>query len=331
MKTLVLSMISIAATIAAMTACTSESDPINEIPNPKDAKVEIKLTAGVVNVETKASPVSSSAATEFAEGTIIQLIRWDHEGTLSDLTWGTDTYQKVNATASGTTINFTNPQYYKEDGKSTSFIGFYPALAEGKVTLSDNGTVQFTGLDGQTDILSAELINVGKQTSVSTDAKIQFKHMLSQIKFKLSGTSAADDAFGNIKKISLVDVPQDMNMTLGKDAATTTIKISDNASKADITVVQAEDQTSGTPITSLDKEYILLTPPELGSSSLNLQIKIETTNREEPISININDFGDTGTGSGTANEITLTFKDKITVTTAIADWSEGQNKNYGVE
>ena len=48
MKTLVLSMISIAATIAAMTACTSESDPVDEV----EAQVPINLNAGVL--QTKA-------------------------------------------------------------------------------------------------------------------------------------------------------------------------------------------------------------------------------------------------------------------------------------
>ena len=74
-------------------------------------------------------------------------------------------------------------------------------------------------------------------------------------------------------------------------------------------------------------------PPELGSSDKNIEIKIETTtyNGDNSLKVNANNFGDTGIGSGTANEITLTFKDKITVTTAIADWSKGQDKNYGIE
>ena len=50
MKTLVLSMISIAATVAAMTACTSESDGIDDLT--KDAPVEIKMSAGVLNIVT---------------------------------------------------------------------------------------------------------------------------------------------------------------------------------------------------------------------------------------------------------------------------------------
>ena len=59
MKALVFNMLTIAATFAAMTACTSESDPVDEI-NPKDAKVEIKLNAGVVDVQTKAGPTNES-------------------------------------------------------------------------------------------------------------------------------------------------------------------------------------------------------------------------------------------------------------------------------
>ena len=54
MKTLVLSMISIAATVAAMTACTSEGDPIDNIDNGQP--VEIKLNAGVI---TTKSPITS--------------------------------------------------------------------------------------------------------------------------------------------------------------------------------------------------------------------------------------------------------------------------------
>ncbi len=328
MKALVFNMLTIAATFAAMTACTSESDPVDEVNPHSKEKVEIKLKTGVIDVQTKASPIGATP-TEFADGTNIQLIRWDYTETLSELTWATDTYTAVKATASGTNITFTTPQYYKEDGQKTSFIGFFPALAEGSVTLS-NGTVQFTGLDGKTDILSAGLIDAGSQTSVKTNPKIEFKHMLSQIKFKLSGTSAANEVFGNIKKISLVDVPQDMNMKLGKDAATTTIKISDNANKSDMIIVEAENQTDGDAITSLNGDYILLTPPESGSSTSGLQIKIETTKRD-PIIVDIDNFGTTGTGSGTANEVTLTFKDKISVTTAITDWTEGQDKNYGIE
>lgn len=335
MKTLVLSMISIAATIAAMTACTSESDPINEITNPKDAKVEIKLNAGVVEVTTKAGPVSDTKATEFAAETPIQLIRWDYTETLDNLDWTANAYKTVNATASGAAITFSTPQYYDENGKSTSFIGFYPALKEGSITLSDNGTVQFTGLDGQTDILSAELVNVGSQAKVTEESKrnIQFKHMLSQLKFKLSGTEDANETFGKIKKISLLNIATDLNMTLGKTAEEITIVIPKDASQGNLTVLNMQEGEEASINSLLDKEYIIMIPPRLGSSENKIEIQIETTTHDStnPIKVNINDFEGDGTGSGTANEITLTFKDKITVTTAITGWDKGEDKNYGIE
>lgn len=56
MKTLVLSMISIAATVAAMTACTSEGDPIDNIDNGQP--VEIQLNAGIGSITTK-TPITS--------------------------------------------------------------------------------------------------------------------------------------------------------------------------------------------------------------------------------------------------------------------------------
>lgn len=330
MKTLVLSMISIAATVAAMTACTSESDPIDEIVNPKDAKVEIKLNAGVVDVTTKAGPVSTSDEKLFAENTPIQLIRWDHTGTLTDLTWTNGKYSEVTAKASGSTISFDTPQYYTTDGNNTSFIGFYPAIGD-NVTLS-NGIVQFTGLDGQTDILSAKLINAGSQITPASNPNIQFDHMLSQIKIKLNGKASADELFGKIKKITVANVPNSINITLGNES--NAIAIPKESQKPAIPVMSSNDE-NGVSISTLTKEYIVLTPPSLGTASNTITINIETSKygSEEPLTIPVNDLGENGTTSGTANEITLTFKDKITVTTGITEWDKenGVNKDYGIE
>lgn len=327
MKTLVLSMISIAATVAAMTACTSESDPIDEVVNPKDAKVEIKLNAGVVDVVTKAGPVSDSNGNLFADNTPIQLLRWDHTGILTDLN---GKYSEVTAKASGSTISFDTPQYYTTDGNNTSFIGFYPAIGD-NVTLS-NGIVQFTELDGQTDILSAKLINAGSQIAPANNPNIQFDHMLSQIKIKLNGKASADDLFGKIKKITVANVPNSINITLGKES--NTIAIPEESQKPAIPVMSSNDE-NGVSISTLTKEYIVLTPPSLGTASNTITINIETTKygSDNPLAIPVNDIGESGTGSGIANEITLTFKDKITVTTGITEWDEenGVNKDYDIE
>lgn len=328
MKALVFNMLTIAATFAAMTACTSESDPVDEVNPHSKEKVEIKLKTGVIDVQTKADSPIGATPTEFAEGTNIQLIRWDYTGTLSELTWATDTYTAVKATASGTAITFDEDQYYTTDGKNTSFIGFYPVIDGSNVTLS-SGTVQFTGLTGKLDILSAKLVDAGTQANPLTNP-IQFDHMLSQVKIKLTGTEEADKLFGNIKKITLANVPDNINMTLG--TKTTTIAIPDNSSKPDINVMTSTE-TEGSLISSLTKEYTILVPPSLGTSGNDITIKIETTkhNSENPLTIPVSNIGDKGTESGTANNITLTFKDKITVTTGITDWKDGNNNNYDID
>ena len=53
MKSLALSMLAIAS-IAAMSSCSSENDPVDEVIAGNQEKVEIKLSAGTIGVETKA-------------------------------------------------------------------------------------------------------------------------------------------------------------------------------------------------------------------------------------------------------------------------------------
>lgn len=52
MKTLVFNMLTIAATFAAMTACTSESDPVDEVQTK--GKTPIEFSSSILGVQTKA-------------------------------------------------------------------------------------------------------------------------------------------------------------------------------------------------------------------------------------------------------------------------------------
>lgn len=69
MKALVFNMLTIAATFAAMTACTSESDPVDEI-NPQDGKTPIEFRSSIMSVETKAARTDNT----FNEGETIGII-----------------------------------------------------------------------------------------------------------------------------------------------------------------------------------------------------------------------------------------------------------------
>jgi len=105
MKTLVLSMISIAATIAAMTACTSEGDPIDNIDNGQP--VEIKASAGIGEIITKTAGV----ITDGKEVDDIEFIITEGEDAPAD--WSTATLNMTDATiAADKSLTFKTSQYY---------------------------------------------------------------------------------------------------------------------------------------------------------------------------------------------------------------------------
>ena len=105
MKTLVLSMISIAATIAAMTACTSEGDPIDNIDNGQP--VEIKASAGIGQIITKTAGV-------ITDGTVVDDIEFIvTEGESAPADWSAANLTPTDATiAADKSLTFTTPQYY---------------------------------------------------------------------------------------------------------------------------------------------------------------------------------------------------------------------------
>lgn len=324
MKTLVLSMISIAATVAAMTACTSEGDPIDEI-NPKGTEnVEIKLKAGVVDVVTKADPTGANG-TEFATSVPIQLYRWDATEKPATLGWASAT--PVAATATGTQISFGEKQYYNSNGDNTYFLGYYPNTG----TLNtENGTISFTGVNGTVDILSAQLIDAGSKASTTTAANIQFKHMLSQVKIKLIGDKVAETTFGKIQKVTLNNIPQNLTMTFGNQGSNATIVPSSAEEKGNIDLLNENEEVDLSKDGQIRTAMIV---PTLGGTDSQLTITIETENfkGENSLSITVNNFGNDGMQTGTTNNIDLTFKDKISVTTSIEEWGTGETVTGEIE
>lgn len=190
------------------------------------------------------------------------------------------------------------------------------------MTYENDGTVKYTGVDGSVDILCAKAISAGNNTS-SANTDIKFKHMLSQVKITLKGNAAAQKTFGQIQSVKLKNIPQNLNITLG-----------DNPSiEADKTTPNLKDITLKSSAFSLSEGETCTTMimPSLGKSEeTKLQIEITTELGESPIIIDIKDLTE-GMMSGTTNNINLTFKDKIEVTTSIDNWETGANKeiDYG--
>lgn len=322
MKTLVLSMISIAATVAAMTACTSESDPVDEV-NPKDGKVEIKLNAGVVNVETKAkinpNPITG---TTFTTPVTVKLLRLNLDAEATARDWGTAIDPK-DTEITGTTVALDASHKYYDENNYSYFVGYYPS---GEYS---SGIVKYTALTGETDIICTSETAVGNKTNPKPTPALNFKHMLSQIEIQVKGDKAAQDAFGEIKKVELLDIPTSLNLTLG---ASVSIDANSNPEKKNIEIFvgQQELKSDAQKIGEIAMIFDGGTT-KFGTSGNALNIRITYGSASTTSNVSVNGML-TGLEQGKKHIITLDFKEKINVSAALTDWTNnGEGGSGSVE
>ena len=184
MKTLVLSMISIAATVAAMTACTSEGDPIDNIDNGQP--VEIKASAGIGEIITKTAGV----ITDGKEVDDIEFIITEGEDAPAD--WSTATLNMTDATiAADKSLTFKTSQYYNSKASIKSFlIGYHPKTAGSGSR--NNNIVSYT-ITGQQDIMCTEVNSGNKTDNKNKNLDIKFDHQLAQYSFQILAGDAHDE------------------------------------------------------------------------------------------------------------------------------------------
>lgn len=321
MKTLVLSMISIAATVAAMTACTSESDPIDDL-NPKDAKVEIKMTAGVGAITTKA------AATTAFNNTSITLLRQDVNNTGGVTDWGASAILHTYS-LTGENITLDNGQkYFNNDVNLKSIFVGYSNVA--KATNNNNGKISYT-ITGQEDLLCTQELNVGTKTAQVENPELNFKHLLSQVEIKVVGTTKANDVFGQINTISLI-----MPTAVTADLKTATATATSNAANESIEIFDnTTNPKSISDLAALSDLGSVFVLPGYGQTGSELKIEIATTPKageSKDIEVSIDNITTTignnpvlGLQAGYKHVITLTFNDNITITSSIESIGEGGN------
>lgn len=235
MKKLIFSMLA----MAAMVSCSNEGDPINEINPPVDGeKVEIKLNAGVVGVETKAA-----------------IETWDAEGTKVQFAYGVD---GINFTTAWNAIinssnvvafkaeNFTDPEAHYYDSNidvKTHLIGFYPNSAATTIT---NNQVPFT-ITGKEDIMATEK-KVGDRSNMISGS-FTFQHLLAQLKFKFAKGTGLEDGIkvtkivvNGTKNAAVLELsdPTKLNFTAGVITALTAYE-----DETGETIPTAENTTMG--------------------------------------------------------------------------------------
>lgn len=314
MKKLVLGMLA----MTALVGCSSNNDPVDEVGNGE--KVEIKLNAGVVGVETKAAiATEGSDITAFANATV-PLFRMDAS---ADPDW-TGVTSSVNATINGSIVTLDATQKYYANELNAYFIGYHSTLTP---TVEKN-VLKFSGVDGTKDIICTNQVDAGNKVDPTASTVLTFNHMVSKIAIKIMGTAAAQQAFGNITKIELANIPTSIDITLGQTAS---IAANANAASASITLYEDETgtaiSTTATAIGAVPKIFNGGATP-YGTASTPLALKIYTKNNTGGIDVSVASI-EGGLELGKTHTITLTFKDQIGVTSAISGWENSTNNGTG--
>lgn len=310
MKKLVFSMLA----MVAMVSCTNESDPIDNGGPQGNQQVEIKPSAGIVASKAAVLP-------EFTDDLKVQFFRPADAETAS---WGTGT--SLFATISGSsghTITFNNnasdntekKQFYNADATQKSWLaGCYLGSASGTLT---NGKVTFT-IDGTQDIMATD----GKSgTKTTVFEGFQFNHMLSQIQVILKGDAAAQSYFGKVTKVELKDLATNLDLTLG---AKPSIKKNDSALENE--TIALYSNVTGVSINASGETLPNIPMVFKTGNTINLTITSENGGASD-VAATITG----GIDSGKKHVITLTFKEKITATATVAEWTEGNAGTGEVE
>lgn len=320
MKTLVLSMISIAATVAAMTACTSESDGIDDLT--KDAPVEIKASAGVGSITTK-----GVMDTWGASGSNAFFCKAEDNKDAAVWASATPIYAKI--TESGNISFYDNPdrttevkQYYNADENLKSWLcGCYlgDAVISNSATTLTNNKVTFT-ITGQEDIMATNELSGTKKTHLE---KFTFNHLLSNLSFMIvpkagSELSAVQGAFGKVTKIEVLKQPNLLDLTLEK-----TPSLKPNGTPGSETFSLSNEVAINNDATFGD---IMIYPNEnAGKTGSEIEIIIYTENAKAGINVKIQlGDGNTGLVINTKYTVTLSFSaTDIEATAQIGNWSTG--------
>lgn len=321
MKTLVLSMISIAATLAAMTACTSEGDPIDE--GTKDTPVEIKMSAGVLNIVTKSDGPINGLTSAITDVTFLSQESTTGQGATIDWTGVTSNTHEASIATTGviTFTEATKPYYSSDVNTYTYLIGYHPNSG----TFSNvDGSVTFN-ITGKQDIMYAPVVNGNKETNKAAkdeDKLLQpkFKHLLAQLKIEVIGDAAAATAWGEIKSISLKEAKTELKLNVKTGA------LSEGAAAAQSIKLIRENETPMTIHTTATPAGYSMVLPRTAQYSLVI-VTDKVTSREVAINIPADNTAPARaaneTRAGEAYTITLTFKaSEISATATVDNWTD---------
>ncbi|MFV0580601.1 MAG: fimbrillin family protein [Parabacteroides gordonii] len=295
MKTLVLSMISIAATVAAMTACTSESD---EVDNVIDAPVEVQLNAGINNISVKSDGIQTPDANNF-DANIIVSTKTNIYGT--SIWTGADA-GKINVVSNAVTFN--TKQAYPSDASAIFMKAYAPF--EGNY---GSDKVEFT-IDGNKDIMVSNEVTGSK--SDNENKKLTFAHKLAQLNFNvIAKDEAAQKAWGKINGIK-VEAITNLDLTLSSGE----LVAHSEAVNSEISTIgfTAITELPVSPTSAAAAGYVMVLP-KAEAYTVIIESEKGPANKQITLTTPIK------TVESTAYNITLTFNStEVIVTSEVGEW-----------
>lgn len=293
--------------LAALASCSSE-EVLNE-PVDGNKPVEIKLTAGVLDVTTKA-PINTNS--KFLPG----IAGWEGTQTPAAGTeiWVTEPDADITA-GTAQPVVLKDKKYYNPDGATETFICAYYPKSTAAVTL-DAPQATFTNTDGSVDVMYASVTSAGKKpagATAPTATALTFEHQLTQLKFMVKGNaSVPSDLKVTTLKVKNVKLPTGLNIFTGE--LTTSAAQDIPASNLKTDAIPTGDQA--TAIEYADP--IMVAPLNTTDIKLDITTSDGVTFTDVPVTLDAND-GNTG---GTSFAITLTFQQKeITATSTVTEWT----------
>lgn len=319
MKTLVLSMISIAATLAAMTACTSESDPIDEVKI--EANVPIKFQSSILGVETK----SIKSGTQFINNDKIAIYGYKKEAPATNYIENIFLENITFTYNDGFTA--TNNAYW-ERGATHFFYAYYPVAG---TTPSSTGYVL-----AEATASTPPLVNIKCEENTGIEEDLLWATPTDN-GFTFTGASASNVALPFKHKLSRVS----FNIKLDNDKVPTSklSKISFNVDKnaGSLNIITGTLTETGS-VVNLSKSVTTtteITTSGIDGDNFSPMVLPSSTIKDLKVTINGQDLDVTFTQSpvleaGKITTITITVKSSsIAVESSISDWSDGGTAGEG--
>lgn len=273
---------------ALFAACSSEDGEC--IDEPKDQPVEIKVSAGIFDIVTRAPVNTGDAITA-------KFVATTTTGIYTTNLWSATGGFSASETATAA-FSFTPPQYYPVDGSTVYIKGYYPSGS------LNNNIVTYTETDGSNDVMITAEASGSKTTTGALG--FTFSHLLAQLQFTFIAGAGYPVSGKTVTSIIIKNQQTPATLDINNSGILTY-----NTGNVTLNGTFAISASPGTPVAI---------HPMFKSGATNVIMDITTNDNVTYTNIT----APVATETGKAHMITLTFTPKgITATAIVTAWATG--------